>query len=129
MKRIKATKRMVVILLMTVVFAACDNNHDETIMVMFSPLQMKVPYQPKDISDFPGSLGVSIKKDYMWGVIVYMGTWNGETVYDYWAGYMSSYGGFAYDKEGELSPNVEHHFRETKNWKCVFYTKVGGELL
>ncbi len=127
-------KRIIVIplfFLLFACFAGCNNNHedeDDVVMVMFTPLQTEVPYQPMDISTFPGSLGVSIKKDYMWGIIVYMGTWNGETVYDYWAGYMSSFDGFVYDKEGEPIPYGSNYFHETKDWKCVFYTKVGGEL-
>ncbi len=100
-------------------------------MVMFPPLQIEVPYQPIDLSVIPGSLGELAKRDvsYRIDVIICMGKCNGETVYNYWSGYMSSYDGFFYDKDGNLISDGNINVKETKDWKCVYYQEIGGELL
>lgn len=113
-------------------FAGCDkHDDDEVAMVMFPPLQIEVPYQPIDLSVIPGSLGELAKRDvsYRIDVIICMGKCNGETIYNYWSGYMSSYDGFFYDKDGNLISDGNINVKETKDWKCVYYQEIGGELL
>ena len=118
-----------VLLLSTLALSGCHDDNDDVNMVMYSPLQTKVPYNPIDISSFKGTLGDLVMRDYKGGITVFMGTWNGDVVYDYWASYMSDFDGFIYDINGELLPQGIYHIREMKDWKCVFYTKAGGEQL
>ena len=118
-----------VLLLSTLALSGCHDGNDDVTMVMYSPLQTKVPYNPIDISSFKGTLGDLVMRDYKGGITVFMGTWNGDVVYDYWASYMSDFDGFIYDINGELLLQGIYHIREMKDWKCVFYTKAGGEQL
>ena len=118
-----------VLILSTLALSGCHDDNDDVTMVMYSPLQTKVPYNPIDISSFKGTLGDLVMRDYKCGITVFMGTWNGDVVYDYWASYMSDFDGFIYDINGELLPQGIYHIREMKDWKCVFYTKAGGEQL
>ena len=101
-----------VLLLSTLALSGCHDDNDDVTMVMYSPLQTKVPYNPIDISSFKGTLGDLVMRDYKGGITVFMGTWNGDVVYDYWASYMSDFDGFIYDINGELLPQGIYHIRE-----------------
>ena len=89
----------------------------------------KLPYLPKDVSAMPDWLAKQVNEYREMGMSISCGTWNGQPIYSVYVTFMSSYAGLYYDKDGNIMTGGIEYFYEVDDWTCIYYSKIGGELL
>ena len=89
----------------------------------------RIPYQPMEVSAMPAWLAKQVNEYAQGGMHVNYGTWNGQPIYDVYATFMSSAAGMCYDKDGNFMPGGVEYFYEVDDWKCIYYSTIGGGSL
>ena len=126
---------LVSLLVFTMTACSSDNDSAKNILksgddVYFQYLQANVPYSPIEISEMPQWLQSRVSNPLIGAnrVIVYAGSFDGETVYDIepysWAD--NIYVPRFWDKDGNmLDQNQETDIvSKINNWKCVYYVDL-----
>lgn len=126
---------LVSLLVFTMTACSSDNDSAKNILkpgddVYFQYLQANVPYSPVEINELPSWLQSRVSNPLIGAnrVIVYAGSFDGETVYDIepysWAD--NIYVPRFWDKEGNmLDQNQETDIvSKINNWKCVYYVDL-----
>lgn len=116
------------LLAMGMAVTACSSEDSGEEQKTIRHLGIIMVYHPIDKKEMPNWLAKQVEEFGHVGMIACKGTWRGEPIYNIYTHFMSNLFGFFYNKEGELMPTGIDYPQEVKDWKCIYYYRIKGEL-